>query len=66
MLETIKDEIANQSSKPDFDTFYIDYMMRMQDEDINNEISCLFRKNMIDSSNLSLVIEEDYKKLVNI
>lgn len=66
MLETIKVEIVNQKSKPDFDTFYIDYMMRVQDEDINNEVSYLFRKNIIDSSNLSFVIEEDYKKMVNI
>lgn len=66
MLETIKVEIANQKSKPDFDTFYIDYMMRVQDEDIDNEVSYLFRKNIIDSSNLSFIIEDDYKKMVDI
>lgn len=66
MLETIKAEIQSQNNKPDFDTFYIDYMTRVQDEDISNEVSYLFRKNIIDSSNLSLVIEEDYKKLVDI
>ena len=66
MLETIKAEIENQTSKPDFDTFYINYVMRIQDEDINNEVSYLFRKNIIDSSNLSFIIEEDYKKMVNI
>lgn len=65
MLETIKAEIQNQNIKPDFDTFYIDYMLRVQDDDIDNEVSYLFRKNIIDASNLSLVVEEDYKKMVS-
>lgn len=66
MLETIRTEIQNQRSKPDFDTFYIEYMKQVQDEDIDNEVSYLFRRNMIDASNLSFVIEEDYKKLVDL
>lgn len=66
MLEAIKSLIQAQDAKPDFDTFYIDYMMQMQDEDINNEISYLFRKNTLDASNLSFIIEEDYKKLVDL
>ena len=52
--------------KPDFEVFYLEYMMQMQDEDINNEISYLFRKNALDASNLSFIIEEDYKKLVDL
>lgn len=66
MLETIKAELEDQVSKPDFDTFYIEYMKQVQDEDIDNEVSYLFRRNMIDASNLSFVIEEDYKKLVDL
>lgn len=66
MLEAIKSTIQSQYSKPDFDTFYIEYMMRMQDEDIDNEIAYLFQKNTIDVSNLSIEIEEEYKKLVTI
>lgn len=66
MLEAIKSTIQSQYSKPDFDTFYIEYMMRMQDEDIDNEIAYLFQKNTIDASNLSIEIEEEYKKLVTI
>lgn len=66
MLETIKAELEDQASKPDFDTFYIEYMKQVQDEDIDNEVSYLFRRNMIDASNLSFVIEEDYKKLVDL
>lgn len=66
MLEAIKSTIQSQYSKPDFDAFYIEYMMRMQDEDIDNEIAYLFQKNTIDASNLSIEIEEEYKKLVTI
>lgn len=66
MLEAIKSTIQAQQSKPDFDTFYIEYMMRVQDEDIDNEIAYLFQKNAIDASSLSIEIEEDYKKLVSI
>lgn len=66
MLEAIKSLIQAQDAKPDFDAFYLEYMMQMQDEDINNEISYLFRKNTLDASNLSFIIEEDYKKLVDL
>ena len=66
MLEAIKSMIQAQRNKPDFDTFYMEYMMRMQDEDIDNEIAYLFQKNTIDASNLSIEIEEEYKKLVTI
>lgn len=66
MLEAIKSTIQAQQNKPDFDTFYMEYMMRMQDEDIDNEIAYLFQKNTIDASNLSIEIEEEYKKLVTI
>ena len=66
MLEVIKSAIQAQQFKPDFDTFYIEYMMRVQDEDIDNEIAYLFQKNAIDVSSLSIEIEEDYKKLVSI
>lgn len=65
MLETIKAAIKSQECNPDFDEFYTDYMMKMQDEGISNEISFLFKKNKIDASNLCVIIEEDYKKLVS-
>ena len=65
MLETIKAEIQLKESNPDFDTFYDDYVMKVQDQGIDNEISFLFKKNKIDASNLCAVIEEDYKKLVS-
>lgn len=65
MLETIKAEIQLQQSNPNFDTFYNDYIMKIQDLGIDNEISFLFKKNKIDASNLCAVIEEDYKKLVS-
>ena len=66
MLEAIKSLIHDQDANPDFEVFYLEYMMQMQDEDINNEISYLFRKNALDASNLSFIIEEDYKKLVDL
>lgn len=66
MLETIKAIIESQQSSSDFSTFYSEYMMRIQDANIDSEISYLFRKNLIDASNLSYIIEEDYKKLVDL
>lgn len=66
MLETIRAMIQAQQNKPDFDTFYLNYMMHIQDLNINDEISYMLRKNSLDASNLSFIIEEDYKKLVDI
>lgn len=65
MLETVRSAIANQRNAPDFDTFYMEYMLSVQDQDLRNEIDYLFRKNTIDASNLSILIEEDYKKMVD-
>lgn len=66
MLETIKAEIAFQKYKPSFSDFYIDYMFKVQDENLSNEILYLFKRNKIDASNLCNLIEDEYKKMVSI
>ncbi len=62
MLETIKDYISSSPNVP-FEKFYLEYMMRVQDENIEYEMSYMLLNNDINALILSKVIENTYEGL---
>lgn len=60
MLETIKKEIQKQqNNNTDFTTFYWNYIQRVQDENINNELSYLGLYNELSIYQLDRLIEKE-------
>ena len=62
MLKTIKNLIADM---PDisFGEYYIQYIMQVQDENIDRELKSIIRDNRTDISYMSKLIEQTYKSI---
>lgn len=66
MLKKVKQCIdsAIHSVEP-FDEYFIQYMMKVQDQDIDAEVTRQIRFGLLQLSQYDKVIESDYRKLVN-
>lgn len=65
MLETVSDYIKHIDDIS-FNLFYINYIIRMQDADIENEFKQLSASNSLNINNISKLIQSTYEGLVNI
>lgn len=65
MLETISDYIQHIDDIS-FNLFYINYIIKMQDVDIENEFKRLSGSNSVNINNVSKLIQSTYEGLVNI
>lgn len=65
MLETVKQAIDNLSDIS-FEEFYMQYVMSVQDTNIEREFSFLLDKNILDVPNMGHLIQNTYEGLVSI
>ena len=66
MLLKVKKLIASkQESDETFDQFYLDYMKRVQDKNIDREFRNKLKFSIFQLSHLDKQVEADYRKLVN-
>ena len=65
MLETISDYIQHIDDIS-FNLFYINFIIKMQDVDIENEFKRLSGSNSVNINNVSKLIQSTYEGLVNI
>lgn len=66
MLKRVKQCIdsAINSVEP-FDKYFVQYMMKVQDQDIDAEVTRQIRFGLLQLSQYDKAIESDYRKLVN-
>lgn len=62
MLETVKDYISCIPNKS-FNQYFVEYMIAVQDSNIEEEISYLLSHNTLDVLSMGRVIEKTYKGL---
>lgn len=65
MLETVSDYIKHIDDIS-FNLFYTNYIIKMQDADIENEFKQLSASNSLNINNISKLIQSTYEGLVNI
>lgn len=65
MLETVSDYIKHIDDIS-FNLFYTNYIIKMQDADIENEFKHLSASNSLNINNISKLIQSTYEGLVNI
>lgn len=63
MLKTVKN-LVDEPVEP-FGTFYINYVMQVQDQNIDRELRSLLHSNRTDISSMSKLIDEVYKSIQN-
>lgn len=63
MLETIKEFISELDDIP-FNRYFVAYMIRVQDSNIENEVKSLMNKSTLNIYVLDKVLENSYKGLV--
>lgn len=67
MLETVKSKIAElKNDSTTFNQFYIDYMMKIQDKDLDNEIKYTFCYQHMNILQLDKLIDTQYRELVKL
>lgn len=67
MLETIKSYIQESSNNTPFNQFYIEYVMRVQDENIERELYTMLHKNVdIDVMMMDRLINSTFEGLKDI
>lgn len=66
MLKTIKAYIQEvELSQKSFSEFYVEYMMKVQDSDLELEVNNLINHSILQTFQYDSLIEGDYRKLVN-
>lgn len=65
MLETVRSYIASDLPCISFEEYYVNYMMRMQDQNIDDELRFLLRNNFMDATVLDTLIESTYKGMIS-
>lgn len=65
MLETVKNCIQSLDNIS-FDLFYINYIIEMQDLDLDNEFKRLTTSNVLNPASMSKLIQSTYEGLVRI
>lgn len=65
MLGTVKSFISNLQDIS-FNLYFVNYIIRIQDEDLENEFKYLTSHNNISISKVDKLIENTYEGLVNI
>lgn len=63
MLKTVKN-LVDEPVEP-FGIFYINYVMQVQDQNIDRELRSLLHSNRTDISSMSKLIDEVYKSIQN-
>ena len=61
MLKTIK-SLVDKESVP-FAVYYMDYIMRVQDQNIDREVKSMLRRCKSNVSAMSVLIENTYKSI---
>lgn len=66
MLKKVKHyiEVINSSDKS-FHQYYVEYMMKVQDQNIDSEIKSQIKFGLLQLSQYDKLIESDYRKMVN-
>lgn len=63
MLKTIKECISNIPNEP-FETYFNNYMMKVQDENLNREFRFLIDKNTnMDINDIDRLVSDTYDKM---
>lgn len=65
MLETVKDCI-NTTPDISFGQFYNQYVLTVQDNNIESEFQYLIRRNLLNTSIMDLVIQHTHERLIQI
>lgn len=65
MLETVKEYIASDLPCISFEEYYVNYMMHMQDQNIDDELRFLLRNNFLDATVLDTLVENTYKGMMS-
>lgn len=67
MLKKVKQyiKLVNESDQS-FNDYYLQYMMKIQDQDIDAEVTRQIRFGLLQLSQYDNIIESDYRKLVNV
>ena len=63
MLKTVKN-LVDEPVEP-FGIFYINYVMQVQDQNIDRELRSLLHNNRTDISSMGKLIDEVYKSIQN-
>lgn len=63
MLKTVKN-LVDEPVEP-FGTYYINYVMQVQDQNIDRELRSLLHNNRTDISSMGKLIDEVYKSIQN-
>mgnify|MGYP004640216293 CR=1 FL=1 len=64
MLETVKQYI-NDIDNISFNLYFVNYMIKMQDIDLENEFKHVVSRNCLSVSNMNKLISNTYEGLVN-
>lgn len=64
MLQEVKTEISRVQQLGPFESYFLQYVMDIQDQSINNEISYMITHNVVSPKLVDRAILEDFGKLV--
>lgn len=62
MLETVKKTIREQKNSS-FDAYFRDFLCRVQDENMENEIHFLAKHNLLCALSMELLLQNAYERL---
>ena len=64
MLGSVKSVIQQSEELPDFEEYYMDYIFRVQDMNISNELKHMIRKNRLKLNSYQYLIHTTLERVI--